>query len=77
MGRVGACAHSAAMESFLALLQKYVLNRRRWASRGQLRLAIVHWIEGTFHRNRRKRGLGKSTPIEYEAIIDPQVALAA
>ncbi|WFR67990.1 IS3 family transposase [Curtobacterium flaccumfaciens] len=77
MGRVGACADNAAMESFFALLQKNVLNRRRWASREQLRLAIVHWIEGTYHRKRRQRGLGKLTPIEYEAIINPQVALAA
>ena len=77
MGRAGACADNAAMESFFALLQKNVLNRRRWASRDELRLAIVHWIEGTYHRKRRQRGLGKLTPIEYEAIINPQVALAA
>lgn len=38
---------------------------------------IVHWIEGTYHRKRRQRGLGKLTPIEYEAIINPQVAPAA
>ncbi|MBT1620551.1 IS3 family transposase [Curtobacterium flaccumfaciens pv. poinsettiae] len=77
MGRVSACADNAAMESFFALLQQNVLNRRRWASREQLRLAIVHWIEGTYHRKRRQRGLGKLTPIEYEAIINPQVAPAA
>jgi hypothetical protein len=29
------------------------------------------------HWKRRHRGLGKLTPIEYETIIDPQVALAA
>jgi len=29
------------------------------------------------HWKRRQRGLGKLTPIEYETIIDPQVALAA
>ena len=29
------------MESFFALLQKNVLNRRRWQSFDQLRLAIV------------------------------------
>lgn len=77
MGRVGACADNAAMESFFALLQKNVLNRHRWTSREQLRRAIVHWIEGTYHRKRRQRGLGKLTPIEYEAIINPQAALAA
>jgi putative transposase len=67
----------SAMESFFALLQKNVLNRRRWASREQLRLAILHWIEGTYHRKRRQRGLGKVTPIEYEAVINAQVALTA
>jgi hypothetical protein len=29
------------MESFFSLLQKNVLNRQRWATREQLRLAIV------------------------------------
>jgi hypothetical protein len=31
-------------QSFLSLLHKNVLNRRRWATREQLRLAIVVWI---------------------------------
>jgi putative transposase len=47
MGRVGACAANAAMESFSSLLQKNVLNRQRWTSREQLRLAIVIGIEKT------------------------------
>ncbi len=43
MGRVGACADNAAMESFFALLQKNVLDRKRWSTREELRLAIVIW----------------------------------
>ena len=58
MGRVGACADNAAMESFFSLLQKNVLNRRRWDTRDQLRLAIVTWIEKTYHRRRRQDRLG-------------------
>jgi len=68
MGRVGACGDNAAMESFNSLLQKNVLNQRRWATREELRLAIVRWIETTYHRRRRQRELGKLTPIEYETI---------
>ena len=68
MGRVGACADNAAMESFFALLQKNVLNRKRWRTRAELRLAIITWIERTYHRRRRQRGLGKLTPIEFETI---------
>jgi putative transposase len=75
MGRVGACGDNAAMESFFALLQKNVLDRQRWTSREQLRLAIITWIERTYHRRRRQRRLGRLTPIEYETIN--QAATAA
>ncbi len=68
MGRVGACGDNAAMESFFALLQKNVLDTRRWKTREELRLAIVNWIEGTYHRRRRQRSLGKLTPIEFEVV---------
>lgn len=68
MGRVGACGDNAAMESFFALLQKNVLNRRRWQTRDELRLAIVTWIERTYHRRRRQRILGRLTPIEFDTI---------
>jgi transposase InsO family protein len=75
MGRVGACGDNAAMESFFALLQKNVLDRQRWATRAELRLAIVSWIETTYHRRRRQRRLGKLTPIQFETL--QPVVLAA
>lgn len=56
------------MESFFALLQKNVLDRQRWSTRQELRLAIITWIESTYHRKRRQRRLGRLTPIEYETI---------
>ena len=70
MGRVGACADNAAMESFFSLLQKNVLNRRRWRAREELRLAIITWIEKTYHRRRRQDRLGRMTPIEFETITE-------
>jgi putative transposase len=77
MGQVASAGDNAAMESFFALLQKNVLDRRRWASRDQLRLAIITWIERTYHRRRRQARLGRLTPVEYETINAPRVALAA
>ena len=75
MGRVGAAGDNAAMESFFALLQKNVLDRRRWSSRAELRLAIVTWIERTYHRRRRQQRLGRLTPIEFETLARaPQTA---
>ena len=32
-----------------------------------VRLAIVSWIERTYHRRRRQRALGKLTPVEERA----------
>jgi transposase InsO family protein len=77
MGRVASCGDNAAMESFFSLLQKNVLNRRSWTTRDQLRIAIVTWIERTYHRRRRQSGLGRLTPIEFETIMNTTVALAA
>ena len=54
------------MESFFALLQNNVLDRRVWQTREQLRIAIVTWIERTYHRRRRQKRLSGLTPVEYE-----------
>jgi len=53
-GRVGACADNAAMESVFSLLQENVLNSRRLQTRDQLPLAVVTWIDTTYHRRRDK-----------------------
>jgi len=77
MGRVASCGDNAAMESFFSLLQKNVLDRRSWTTREQLRIAIVTWIERTYHRRRRQQRLGRLTPIEFETIMNTPAALAA
>ncbi|AXT86726.1 transposase [Aeromicrobium sp. A1-2] len=77
MGRVGAAGDNAAMESFFSLLQRNVLDRRRWTTRDELRIAIVTWIERTYHRRRRQAALGRLTPIEFETIMAPPAAVAA
>jgi len=66
MGRVSSAGDNAAMESFYSLLQKNVLDRRRWRTRDDLSYAIVYWIEHTYNHRRRQRGLGKLTPVEFE-----------
>ncbi len=77
MGRVSSAGDNAAMESFYSLLQKNVLNRRRWRTRDELASEIIYWIEHTYNRRRRQRALGKLTPIEFElAFTDPAAAAA-
>ncbi len=77
MGQVGSAGDNAAMESFFGLLQNNVLDRQRWATRQQLRIAIITWTERTYHRRRRQSRLGRLTPIEHETIITTSQAQAA
>lgn len=78
MGRVASAGDNAAMESFFSLLQKNVLDRQPWATREDLQVAVITWIERTYNRRRRQRGLGRLTAVEYELLLsDLQPALAA
>ncbi len=77
MGRVASAGDNAAMESWHALLQKNVLDRRRWRTREELHQAVVFWIERTYNRRRRQRGLGKLTPVEYELAFTNEAAAVA
>jgi transposase InsO family protein len=74
MGRVASAGDNAAMESFFALLQRNVLDRRRWRTRSELAHAISFWIEHTYNRRRRQRSLGKLTPVEFELAFSPTEA---
>jgi putative transposase len=61
-------ATASAAAGASSLLQKNVLDRQRWTTRDELRIAITVWIERTYHRRRRQRALGRLTPIEYEIL---------
>lgn len=66
MELVSARADNAAKEPLLFLLQRIVPHRKAYVTRQEMRLAIVSWIERTYHRRRRQRTLSKLTPIEIE-----------
>ncbi len=65
------------MESSDSLLQKNVLDQKRWRTREELASAIVYWIEHTYNRRRRQRGLGKLTPVEFELAFAARLEDAA
>ena len=54
-----------------------MLNQQRWATRQELRLAIVVWIERKYHRQRAQDTRGGLTPIEFEAKLAEPLTLAA
>ena len=53
-------------ESFFATLEREVLNRRRFRSQAEARLAIFQWLEGWYNPHRRHSSLGYLSPINYE-----------
>ncbi len=77
MGRVSSAGDNGAMESFYSLLQKNVLNRRRWRTHNELAYEIIYWIEHTYNRRRRQGGLGRLSPVEFELAFTDQVANVA
>jgi putative transposase len=77
IGQVGSAADNAAMESFFSLLQRNVLGRHRWATRDELRIAIVTWMNALTTDEGDKPPLGRLTPIEWETIMTNTAAYAA
>jgi putative transposase len=59
-------AYNAMAESFFASLEREVLNRRRFKSQAEARMAIFEWIEGWYNPHRRHSGLGYRSPVSYE-----------
>lgn len=74
---VGAAGENTAMESVFSLPQEDILDRRTWATREDIRTAIVTWIERTYLRPRRQTTLVRLTPIEFAAIKTTQARQAA
>jgi putative transposase len=75
-GPIGSAGNNAAMESFVAWLQKNVLDRRRWATPVKVRIASSR-IERTYNRRRRQAVLGRLTPIDFETIMATPATQAA
>jgi len=66
VGRTGVCWDNAPAESFLATLKKELIHRRVFKTRAEARLAIRHWIEAWYNRQRLHSKLGYQSPIEWE-----------
>ena len=69
MGSIGDAYDNAMAESFFATLQLELLDRRRWATRRQLALAIFDYLETFYNRVRRHSALGMLSPIDYETAV--------
>ena len=66
MGTVGDAYDNAMAESFFATLEREVLNRRRFKSQAEAKMAIFDWLEGWYNPHRRHSALGRRSPVNYE-----------
>ena len=67
MGSVGDAYDNAMCESFFATLECELLDRRRFASQAEARMACFSFIEGWYNPVRLHSALGYRSPIAYEA----------
>jgi putative transposase len=68
-GAVGSAYDNAMAESFFATLECELLDRRRFTTDAEARLAIFRYIEGWYNPHRRHSALGQRSPISYERLM--------
>jgi len=65
-GSVGDAYDNAICESFFATLECELIDRRRFRSHSEARMAVFQFIEGFYNPSRRHSALGYFSPIECE-----------
>jgi hypothetical protein len=65
-GSVGDCFDNALCESFFATLECELLDRRRFKTQVEARMAVFEFIEAWYNPHRRHSGLDYFSPLEHE-----------
>jgi putative transposase len=65
-GSVGDCYDNAMCEAFFATLECELLDRNRFETKSEARMAIFGFIEGWYNPRRRHSSLGYMSPIAFE-----------
>jgi putative transposase len=76
MGSVGDAYDNAMCESFFATLECELLDRRRFASQAEARMACFSFIEGWYNPVRLHSALGYRSPMAYEAVVEAETTEA-
>ena len=76
MGSVGDAYDNAMCESFFATLECELLDRTRFHTQVEARMAVFQFIEGWYNPHRRHSALAYRSPVDFERAAD-LVAIAA
>jgi putative transposase len=77
MGSVGDAYDNAMCESFFATLECELLDRQRFPSQTEARIAVFDFIEGWYNTHRRHSALDYASPIDYERRHAASIPVAA
>jgi putative transposase len=66
MGSSGDCFDNAMCESFFATLECELLDRTRFQSQAEARMAVFEFIEGWYNPHRKHSSLGYRSPVQFE-----------
>ena len=66
IGSVGDCYDNARCESFFAMLECELLDRRKFKTKAEARIACFEFIESWHTPSRRHSALGYKSPINSE-----------
>jgi putative transposase len=66
MGSVGDAYDNAMAESFFATLECELLDRTRFQTQAEARMAVFEWIEAWYNPQRRHSSIGYLSPNEFE-----------
>ena len=66
MGSVGDCYDNAMSESFFATLECELIERYRFKTQAEARMAVFGFIEGWYNPRRRHSSLGYESPMSFE-----------
>jgi putative transposase len=71
MGSIGDCYDNAMCESFFATVECELLDRHRFATQSDARMAVFDFIEGWYNPHRRHSSLGQKSPVAFERQHQP------
>ena len=76
MGSVGDCFDNAMAESFFASLECELIDRSRWRTHTEARMAVFDYIECFYNPRRRHSALGYRSPAAFERSVPVQITAA-
>lgn len=69
MGSVGDAYDNAMCESFFATLECELLDRRKFRTKAEARMAVFQFIEGWYNPGGRHSALRYQSPVNYERSV--------